>query len=135
VKIILNRLSPFDGRLVRPLRLSLLILAALSPLACSPTVPSEPEADTISRELFISAYVELRVAALQAPGQELTLAARDRALASVEVTENQVLGFVEAHGKDVPFMRRLWEEVDSILEDRRSPGDRPGPGDLSDPGD
>jgi hypothetical protein len=127
--------SPFNGNSVRPNHLFFVLLATLSVFACSPSAPGEPENDAISRELFITAYVELRVAAQQAPDQELTLRTRDRVLARVEVSENELLEFVEVHGRDVQFMRRLWEEVDSVLQYRRQPSERPDLGDHPDPGD
>ena len=73
----------------------------------------------ISREAFIQAYVELRVGALRSPGQEMPLEERDRILANLGLADQDLLDFVEVRGRDVQFMRRVWEEVDSIITERR----------------
>jgi hypothetical protein len=113
----------------------LLLLTASTWLGCSPAVSSEAEETGISKDRFISAYVELRVAALNAPDQELTLEARNQVLAQEGVEEGDLLEFIEVHGRDVPYMRRLWEEVDSILEELRRPDEDPDLGDARDPGE
>lgn len=106
-----------------------LLLVSFAALSCSPTSPGAEADDAIPRDLFISAYVELRLAALGAEGEEVTLQARDRVLSEMELTEKDVLDFVEVHGKDVQFMRRVWEEVDSLIEVRRYPPELEEPGD------
>jgi len=126
-------IHPFSRKPVRPLRFLILLLSASPLLACSSADSEEGRKDAISSEAFITAYVELRIAALRAPGQELTLQARDRVLRRLELEEKDLLDFVDAYGKDVQFMRRVWENVDSILEDRRRPREPGDPGDPSDP--
>jgi hypothetical protein len=106
---------------VRKIRLSPLIPVLLFFQACSSPEPQGPVEETIDPELFVSAYVELRVAALQVENQQLSVTARDRVLERVGVEDEDLLRFVEVHGEDVQLMRRLWEEVDSILEARRRP--------------
>lgn len=123
-------IHPFSRLPVRPLRFLILLLSASSLLACSSADSEKGREDAISSDSFITAYVELRIAALQAPGQELTLQARDQVLQELELEENDLLDFVEEYGKDVQLMRRIWEEVDSILEDRRRPRE---PSEPSDP--
>lgn len=111
---------PRKGSVLR-IRLSTLIPVLLIFQACSSPEPREPVVETIDRELFLAAYVELRVAALEAEDQQLSVAARDRILERVGVEDEDLLRFVEVHGEDVQLMRRIWEEVDSILEARRRP--------------
>jgi hypothetical protein len=120
-----THLGPFDGKPVQYFKFPSLLLACVLATGCSFPTPGEASEDAISRESFINAYVELRVAALQAPGREVTVQLRDGVLDGMELQESDLLDFVEVHGKDVQYMRRLWEEVDSIFRDRRNP---PEPG-------
>jgi len=92
----------------------------LSAFGCSRGSSGGAAPATISREAFIGAYVELRVAALQTLGEELTLEDRDRILGEMDLREEHLLDFVEAKGRDVQFMRSVWEEVDSLLTSRRN---------------
>jgi hypothetical protein len=103
-------------------------MAGAFSFACFPPSSGEASGDAIPLDTFINAYVELRIAALQASDEELTAQARDRILQGLELEENDLLEFVEVHGEDVQFMRRVWEEVDSILGDRRTPPEPRGPG-------
>lgn len=89
----------------------------------------ETAEETIPREKFMEAYIELRITGLKAEGQEMTLTMRNRVLDSLGVTEEELLHFVDVHGTDVGYMRSLWEEVDSVLDARRRPEALP-----SDPG-
>ncbi len=101
------------------------IFLLLTPMACSSFAEEEAgeEAgeETIPREVFIQAYVELRMASLDAEGPEMNLAMRNQILDRLGTEEEDLLQFVEVHGTDVQFMRRLWEEVDSTMEARRRP--------------
>ncbi len=45
---------------------------------------------------------------------------RDRILAELGLTPEDLIEFVEAHGRDIPFMQEVWEEVDHNLEIRRN---------------
>jgi hypothetical protein len=127
IRVIFNsHLESFDGQPVQYSTFPSLLLACVLATGCSFPTPGEGSEDAIPRESFIKAYVELRVAALQAPGQEVTVQLRDGVLDGMELQESDLLDFVEVHGKDVQFMRRLWEEVDSIFRDRRRPPEPEG---------
>jgi hypothetical protein len=111
------------------LRISDLILAATVLVLSSSCASDDPEssgADVISREAFVEAYVELRVEALKSDDQEISLEERNRILAGLGLTEEDLLQFVDRRGRDVQFMRRVWEEVDSIMTSRRGLPDTPG---------
>ncbi len=82
----------------------------------------DPRVEGISREAFISAYVELRVATLRTQEEELPLGERNRILEEHGLAEDDMLSFVEMRGQDVQFMRRLWEEIDSIIAAGRDSG-------------
>jgi len=104
---------------VRRLPFLFVSLALLVSFACSSEGPEVEAPGVLSREEFVRAYVELRVAALESPGEELSLETRDRVLQELGLTEEDLLSFVEANGRDVQFMRRVWEEVDSIMTEKR----------------
>lgn len=114
-----------------PLKLSRsLVFVTLLLVSCSDGAQEEAAQETISREAFAKAYIDLRMNALQAEGQEMTLAMRNQVLDSLGLEEEDLIHFVEVHGTDVQFMRNLWEEIDSILDARRRPesvGEASGP--------
>ena len=74
----------------------------------------------ITREEFVQAYSELRVSALRAEDGKIALEERDRILAERSLTPEDLIEFVEAHGRDMDFMQEVWEEVDQNLETRRN---------------
>jgi len=112
-------LDPVHGPSVRRFQLILLLLGLLFSSACSSDGSEVDGTPAISRSDFIEAYVDLRVAALRIPGEELTVEARDRVLQELGLTEDDLIHFIEVHGRDAQFMRRVWEEVDSIITEKR----------------
>jgi hypothetical protein len=104
---------------LRFLFLILLSGVLLTDSSCSSGDPETGPGALISRDSFIQAYVELRVAALGSPEEKLPLERRDRILGELGLAEEDLLHFVEVRGRDVQFMRRVWEEVDSIMTERR----------------
>ena len=82
---------------------------------------ANPEAGaTISRESFVQAYYLLRLEDLRYPGIDLSIQARDSILNEVGVTEEELLAFVDAWGRDAQVMQSIWQELDSLMrEDRR----------------
>jgi hypothetical protein len=90
-------------------RWSLLLPALL--VACG--VGTDP-AGVIDRETFIATWVDLRTAA-QTAGEPLPAADRDRVLGEHGITEDQLLGFAEAHGGDPRYMAEVWTEIEGRL--------------------
>ena len=84
--------------------------------------------DTIPRATFIEAYVALREAALQAPTGELDMPARDSILQARELTPEDLLEFVELHGRDPVFMGLVWEAIDVEMTDRERESSRAAAG-------
>ncbi len=74
----------------------------------------------ITREQFVRAFSDLRVSALRAERGRIVMEERDRILAELSLTPEDLVEFVEAHGRDIPFMQEVWEEVDNNLETRRN---------------
>ena len=113
------------GRPLRPSRVLLLILASSMGISCTKDNSGPEKGSTISRETFVEAYVQLRVQALRSPREELPLEERDEILARMGLEDQDLLTFVEIRGREVQFMRKIWEEVDSILQDMRELGRPP----------
>ena len=65
----------------------------------------------IDREVFIATWVDLRTAALTT-GDPLPDAQRTRVLAENGVTEDELLGFVDAYGSDPKLMAEVWTEIE-----------------------
>ena len=95
----------------RRLLCSLLIIWAA--VACG---GSDTGADTLDRETFISTYVDLRAAALRKESREISDEQRDSILGEYGVTEEDLLSFAEMHGREVPYMQDLWDEVEVRLD-------------------
>lgn len=102
--------------------LLLFLLSGVS-LSCGGSTP-----DTIPRAAFVEAYVALREAALQAPSGELDMPTRDALLQARELTPEDLLEFVEVHGRDPVFMGRIWEEVDAEMTERAREASRAAAG-------
>lgn len=116
----------------------LLVLLAAS--ACDPGFPSSEGDAPIDRETFVAVYVELRIEALRWDGGRLPEAERDRILREHGVTADDLRGFVQTHGRNVPYMTEVWTEVDERMADLVAdpplfdPTDELTPGDLPVPG-
>lgn len=100
---------------IRPLRRSIFAVLVTA-AACTGTTPPD---DVVDRDTFISTYVSLRVAALHGDG-ELTDAQRVEVLGRHGVHEDELVGFVDAHGRDVQYMRNVWDEVEARLDATRA---------------
>ena len=71
---------------------------------------------TIDRDVFIAAYVDLRAEALLNDDRQITDDERDQVLQEHGVTEGDLMAFAEIHGRDVAFMRDVWDEVEERLD-------------------
>ncbi len=71
---------------------------------------------TIDPEIFIATYVDLRAEALLNDSQQITDEERAQVLQERGVTEDELLAFADIHGRDVTFMRDLWDEVEERLD-------------------
>ena len=74
--------------------------------------------DTVEREAFIGAYVDLRAEVLGFGTTEIQDDVRDSILAVYGVTGEELLEFVDIHGEDVEFMGGLWGEIEGLLTER-----------------
>jgi hypothetical protein len=104
-------------RISRPLLLAAALQAAIG---CSVGDSGRGSVQVISREAFIEAYVELRVASHGYRDQVVPLAVRDQILQDLGLTPEDLLTFVEVHGENVGFMFEIWEEVDARFRELRT---------------
>lgn len=83
-----------------------------------------PEArGTISRDVFVDTYVELRTAALHSPDGRVGPEAKAEILEAKGVTEADLLDYVDAHGARLQFMVEVWAEIDDTLRALRTEDD------------
>ena len=71
------------------------------------------------RERFISAYVDMRLSSLRMRTLEISDAVKDSIFRVHDVTEDELLNFVETHGADVGFMREVWNEIETRISENR----------------
>jgi len=93
-------------------------------LACGGTGNAPPEG-LIDRSAFIDAYVDLRVSALNEESGEISDAGRAEVLQKHSLQEEDLLDFAEGHGRDLDFMRDVWNEIELRLDVER-PAEDPG---------
>ena len=82
--------------------------------ACS----SESAGDVIDREVFIQTYVDLRIAALETETQQLSDESRGEVLTRSGVTADDLVHFAEVHGRELDFMRDVWNDVELRMDAR-----------------
>jgi len=70
----------------------------------------------IERDIFIDAYVDLRVAALQTDSQRIAHEDRVEILSRHGITDQDLLEFADANAGRLDFMRDVWNEVEVRLE-------------------
>jgi len=92
---------------------------ALALAACGGSGSFPGAADTISRDTFVQAYLELRIEGLRSDDSEISIEARDLILEEVGVSEEELLAFVDYWGTDPQMMEGIWEEVDSLMREAR----------------
>ncbi len=99
-----------------------LVGAVIIASACA-SGPSEVPipADLLDRDAFIEALLELRMGALDNAAWEMRVSERDSILSARGLTAEDIEEFVEFHGRDVMFMKDLWEDVDARLLELLAP--------------
>ena len=98
-------------------RIMVFVIALTVCWSCSGDATDVTE-DTVAREVFIGAYLNLRIAALRSGTTEIEGDVRDSILAVYGVTGEELLEFVDTYGENVEFMRDLWTEIDGQLSER-----------------
>lgn len=93
----------------------LLLSLAVVLWGCSGGAPT-PATTTISKDKFITTFVKLREAAVTVDSAGLD-SARTAVLRQAGVTQQDMLAFAEVHGRDVAFMKDVWNEVEQRLEE------------------
>jgi hypothetical protein len=105
------------ARTVHALALALALCGAAP--ACSGDASTPAASGGIDRETFIATYVDLRAVTIRGDSFAISDAQRADVLSRHGVTEAELLGFAELHGEDAPFMRSVWDEVESRLDAQR----------------
>ena len=94
-------------------------------LACGGEQAPEA-AGTISRDIFVGTYVELRMAALHSPDGRVSPEAKAEILEARGITEADLLDYIDVNGVRVQFMVEVWAEIDDTLRALRTE-DEPAP--------
>jgi hypothetical protein len=100
----------------RTLRGSWLLLALAAVLWGCGGGGATPASTTISKDKFVTTYVKLREAAATVDSAGLD-SARAAILRQAGVTQKDMLAFADVHGRDVAFMKDVWDEVEHRLEE------------------
>jgi len=100
------------------------LLLALGGVGCDDGIPTSRARDAIPREAFIEAVVELRTEALRRESGYILSSEAASILERHHLTPDDLTDFVEAHGRNVPFMTGVWTEVERRLMELSTP---PGP--------
>lgn len=108
----------------------LLLLAGLVVVPACEDGGAEPRDQGIEREVFVATYVDLRRAALRNGPEPITPEARARVLERHGVTSEELLEFVEIHGRDLEYMEAVWDTVEAILGQQPPEDSLPEPEDL-----
>lgn len=82
------------------------------------TTPDATQAG-ISPETFISTYIDLRLAVVGANPGFMNDSIRSAILARHGVTAQELEDFAKMHGANVPYMRAIWEKVETRMQDTR----------------
>ncbi len=107
----------------------LVLLLALGGAGCSLGHSGDEGREAIPRDTFVAAYYQLRVAALESPGEVISVETRDSILDALGLTEEDLLQFVEVRGRNADLMKGVWEQVDSLMRENRNRADAGGGGD------
>ncbi|MCH1571732.1 MAG: hypothetical protein L7S64_10340 [Longimicrobiales bacterium] len=73
--------------------------------------------ETIDRDVFVNAYADLRIAAVETDSGRIASAARDSILAAFEITEADLTVFAEVHAEELEFMRDIWNDVELLMDE------------------
>lgn len=98
----------FSARAARLLGLTLTVVLC----GCG----GDDDPPTIDPEVFIATYVDLRAEALLNDSRQITDEEREQVLQEHGVTEDELFAFADIHGRDVTFMREMWDEVEERLD-------------------
>ena len=85
--------------------------------------PAPEVAETISRDVFVGTYVELRMAALHSPDGRVSPEAKAEILEEKGVSEADLMQYLDIHGARVQFMVEVWAEIDDTLRALRTEED------------
>ena len=89
---------------------------ALALAACGTGTASN---DGVETDTFVATYVELRLATLRAGVDAIPHADRDQILSDHGVSEDDLLQFVELHGRDPQFMASVWDTIQGLIDEAR----------------
>ena len=108
---------------LKALGIGIVLAAGLLTGAACGNDGASPEVETISQELFVETYVALRTVGLRSPNQMPSEEDRQQVLSEKGVTQEDLFTFVEVHGRNVEYMRDIWNIIEVRIEELRTPPD------------
>jgi hypothetical protein len=102
------------------------VLILLSATGCTDPIPPSEPGEAIARELFVQVIVDLRTEALRRSSGYLPRGEHEATLERHGVTEEDLVGFIDAHARNVPYMSDVWTEVERRIREAAESGSPPG---------
>ncbi|TVR64363.1 MAG: hypothetical protein EA422_06455 [Gemmatimonadales bacterium] len=96
--------------------------------ACDMGFPTSEGEARIDEATFVATYTELRIAAMEWESQRLPAQERDAILQRQGVTADDLREFTQVHGRNVPVMNRIWNEVSENVQAAREAATASGEG-------
>jgi hypothetical protein len=104
------------------MRAGIAMALVLASMACGgSTETATSSTETIPRDVFVQAYVELRMEAFDNTPKIITNAEKDLILNQRGISEDDMRHFIEVHGPDLEFMRDLWADIEAQILSLLSP--------------
>jgi hypothetical protein len=91
-------------------------LYLLVTLLLSANCSTDKKSEVIDREVFVEAYSDLRIAAVETDSGSISFSGLDSILDAFGVTEEELTIFLEAHVEDLEFMRDVWNDIELRMD-------------------
>lgn len=86
-------------------------------LSAAPACGSDEGAPPVDRETFVAVWVDLRLAAIASQGGTADPATRERIVERHGTSREELLAFIETHGRDIVYMERVWQDVETRMNE------------------
>lgn len=93
--------------------------------ACGNATKEPGPASTMDAQAFVAVYVDLRLADIHSTRPEEFEAAKQKVLTQHDVTADDLLEFVQRHGRDAEFMAAVWAAIEKRLAEADQPDPEP----------
>ena len=91
-------------------------LYLLVTLLLSANCSTDKKSEVIDREVLVGVYSDLRIAAVETDSGSISFSGRDSILDAIDVTEQDLTLFLQAHVEDLEFMRDVWNDIELRMD-------------------